>query len=150
MDVSLALPSSSTDNITNATSNHNDDLPNNELSGTSEHIDRINDTASGENNWEISETTITTNCVTQSNSQSLIQNGHLSCRPSTGSDSQGRTQRPRTYYGPYPYEARTGSVLCPNRTAITIQELQEPEPKQNKTFVFFQLFRIKACDSAST
>ena len=41
-------------------------------------------------------------------------------------------------------------VLCPDRTIMTIQELQGPKPKQMRTYDFIQLLRIKAGGDAST
>ena len=92
---------------------------------------------------------MTTTRNTQSNSEPIIQNGHLR-RTSTSLLNQGSTQRPRAHAGPYPFDARTGSVLRPNRSIITIKELQGPTPELNKIFAFVQLLQIKAGGDAST
>ena len=51
---------------------------------------------------------------------------------------QVSAQHPRTHAGLYSYEVNIGSVLRPNHIIITMQELQEPEPKQNRKFPFVQ------------
>ena len=99
--VSCTLSSSSSDNITNAESSSSDYIINAESNdsnkhmndkslNTSELLDKINYTANRDKDWETSSTTLTTNCITQINSQPRIGNGNLRC--STSYESQGSTQ----------------------------------------------------------
>ena len=85
---------------------------NDELSGVSDHIDRLTNMDYGDKYWRNTSTTLTNNRNNQSNRQSVIESSNI-CRPSTSYENQGRAQRPRIHAGPYPYEERTGSVLRP-------------------------------------
>ena len=99
MDVLSA--SSSSDDITDTDTYTETDADIDDASGTTDLINNMYNTADGEEKLENCSSKFGDNRVTQ-NDQSIIQKGHIICRPSIGSLSQGSSQRIKTHAGPLP------------------------------------------------